>query len=389
MMKKASILISAFALLMLGNACKDDGGEQIADTETTQTEKNTVTLDTSKLKPSEIELYELGSRDVPLKRAVPGVAMAAPNYISMVSAPLDGIVSKLYLNEGERVRKGQVILEIESLEYGNLLSDFLKADSELSYQKGRLQRSEQLAERGVAPESELESVRAEKNRAEANLKAVRARLLALGMSPAEIERLKSSENIEPHLLVRSKISGIIDEHNAELGMPVNAYEQLASVVNTEKLLVKAWLSPEDLNSVSVGDSVSISRRTSPEEGSIYSVISTINPALDKANQSVIANIYIRTGKNWPVPGENVRVELSSEMNGGLLAVPRDAVTYLGDKEVVFVKTGDLQFQVRQIQSRYDDNQYSFVSDGLQKGEKVAVSEVFTLKSMLRFNEFSD
>ncbi|MFO7879675.1 MAG: efflux RND transporter periplasmic adaptor subunit [Bacteroidota bacterium] len=388
-MRKSAIFSGIFLLMLAAMSCQEESNTAEQAEQSEGTASSIVALDTGKLQMDDIELFTTGNHNIRLSRAVPGVAMGAPNYVSVVAAPLSGIVSKLHLNEGERVRKGQVIMEIESIEYGNLLSDFMKAVSELSYQNGRLERTKQLTERGVAPESELEAVKAESDRARANQQAVKARLMALGVSEAEIHQMKDADNIEPHLFIRSKISGVIDQHQVELGMPVQAYDELATVVNTEKVLVKAWLSPEDLNYISPGDSVSISRRTSPGVESINSIIASINPALDQDNQSVIANIYVKTVNNWPVPGENVRVELSSDMPNGLIAVPSDAITYLGNKEVIFVRAGDNQFQVREIEVSHADSDNSFVRQGLDIGEKVAVSEVFTLKSMLRFNQFAE
>ncbi|MFW5767976.1 MAG: efflux RND transporter periplasmic adaptor subunit, partial [Bacteroidota bacterium] len=357
-MRKSVLFSGIFLLMLAAMSCKEESNTAEQAEQSEGTASGIVALDTDKLQMDDIELFTTGNHNIRLSRAVPGVAMSAPNYVSVVAAPISGIVSKLHLNEGEKVRKGQVIMEIESIEYGNLLSDFMKAVSELSYQNGRLERTKQLAERGVAPESELETVKAESDRARANQQAVKARLMALGVSEEEIHKMKDADNIGPHLMIRSKISGIIDQHQVELGMPVQAYDELATVVNTEKVLVKAWLSPEDLNYISPGDSVSISRRTSPGVESIKSIIASINPALDKDNQSVIANIYVKTVNNWPVPGENVRVELSSDMPNGLIAVPSDAITYLGNKEVVFVRAGDNQFQVREIEVSHADSDNS-------------------------------
>ena len=279
-------------------------------------------------------------------------------------------------------------MEIESLEYGQLLSDFLQGNSNLQYQKGRLDRNEELAEKGITSQSEMESIRAEYQLAKSNFIAVRARLMTLGLSNQEIENLKTVEQIEPHLLIRSRIDGVINEHFVELGMPVKAYDNLATVINPKHLLVKAFLSPEDLRYVAVGDSVSIVRQSDNQNG-IKSVIASINPALDGNSKAMIANILIRTDGKWPLPGENLRVTLKSEVPEHVLAVPSSAISWLGDDAVVYVAASDNRVEVRTVEILSSDENFSFIEKGLIAGENVATNEIFTLKSLVRFNEFAE
>lgn len=49
----------------------------------------------------------------------------------------------------------------------------------------------------------------------------------------------------------------------ELGQPVMAYEKMMSVVNTERVLVQAFLTPEDASWVQAGDSASVARPAMP------------------------------------------------------------------------------------------------------------------------------
>lgn len=336
----------------------------------------------------DISFYEVGAERQMQSRAVPGVAQAAPNFVSYVAAPVNGIISSMYVNEGQTVKKGQVLMEIESLEYGQLLSDFLQGNSNLKYQKSRMDRNEDLAEKGITSQAEMEAIRAEYQLAKSNSIAVRARLMTLGLSEQEIVALKEVERLEPHLLIRARIDGVVDQHFIVLGMPVKAYDNLAIIINTKHLLVKAFLSPEDLNYISVGDSVNITRQSDNQSG-IKSVIASINPALDRDSKAIIANVLIQTDGNWPLPGENLRVTLKSKVPEHVLAVPTSAISWLGEDAVVYVNASDNRLEVRTVQILSSDENFSFIEKGLIAGEKVATNEIFTLKSLVRFNEFAE
>jgi len=386
-MKKRYLGLIVMLSFGLFSACQNE--EQKAEApKTTESDEAFLDLSDKGLSFDDITFYEVGAEKRLQHRAVPGVAQAAPNYISFVAAPVNGIISSMYVNEGQAVKKGQVLMEIESLEYGQLLSDFLQGNSNLQYQKGRLDRNEELAEKGITSQSEMESIRAEYQLAKSNFIAVRARLMTLGLSDQEIENLKTVEQLEPHLLIRSRIDGVINEHFVELGMPVKAYDNLATVINPKHLLVKAFLSPEDLRYVAVGDSVTIVRKSDNQNG-IKSVIASINPALDGNSKAMIANIFIRTDGKWPLPGENLRVTLKSEVPDNVFAVPSSAISYLGDDAVVYVAAPDNRVEVRTVELLSSDENFSFIEKGLIAGEKVATNEIFTLKSLVRFNEFAE
>ncbi|HXK82355.1 MAG TPA: efflux RND transporter periplasmic adaptor subunit [Bacteroidales bacterium] len=387
-MKTINLLILLGVLLLL-LSCNNEKENTESVEAKNEVAKWTLDLTEANISVDDIEFYELGKKDVKLKKAVPGIAQSAPNYISYIAAPMDGIVSALYLNEGERVKKGQVIMEIESLEYGNLLSEFLKSSSEYEYQQGRLDRNNKLLEKGITSQSDMEMIQADFELSKANFVAVKTRLMTLGLDSYEIENLKNSENIEPHLMVRARISGVIDQHYAELGMPVKAYDRLASIVDPTQLLIKGYLSPEDLNFVAAGDSVVINRQSDNTVGAIISTIASINPALDENSRSLIANIYVEGNGSWPLPGENLRLEIYSETPENLLAVPVSAISWLGEDAILYVFADENTLEIRKVEIASSDDTYSFISSGVSEGELVAISEIFTLKSLVRYNEFAE
>jgi multidrug efflux pump subunit AcrA (membrane-fusion protein) len=270
-----------------------------------------------------------------------------------------------------------------------LLSEFLKSSSEYEYQQGRLDRNNKLLEKGITSQSDMEMIQADFELSKANFVAVKTRLMTLGLDSYEIENLKNSENIEPHLMVRARISGVIDQHYAELGMPVKAYDRLASIVDPTQLLIKGYLSPEDLNFVAAGDSVVINRQSDNTVGAIISTIASINPALDENSRSLIANIYVEGNGSWPLPGENLRLEIYSETPENLLAVPVSAISWLGEDAILYVFADENTLEIRKVEIASSDDTYSFISSGVSEGELVAISEIFTLKSLVRYNEFAE
>jgi cobalt-zinc-cadmium efflux system membrane fusion protein len=117
-------------------------------------------------------------------------------------------------------------------------------------------------------------------------------------------------------------------------------------------------------------------------------IKSINPALDETNRSIVANAVVESKGGFPLPGQNIRVVIKASTNGDAIFIPKNAIVYDGDKAVVFVKSGD-NFTRREIVPGKETDSGVIVSEGIQPGEKVAISELFTLKALIRFEEFAE
>ena len=316
--------------------------------------------------------------------SAPGVVFPAPNHGSIISAPINGQIRKINKYEGAWVKRGEPLFEIQSLEFGTLVSEYLQAFAEQRYQTNRLSRIKQLVEETITSESELEKATAEFDRASASSRATYSRLRAVGVSNQEIIAFTEAENIDPVLKISSPIDGVIEKNFVELGQSVNALENLSRVLDTRDVLIRGYLSPDDARMISNGDSVSVSKREK-ENSSLKARVTSINPGLDENSRSVIANIIVSTVDGWPKPGENVRLDIATSSQKEIIAIPVQALTYDGNNPVVFVKREKGVFEKRFIDVSEIRDQNVFVNSGLSKGEEVAISNVFSLKALSRFD----
>jgi cobalt-zinc-cadmium efflux system membrane fusion protein len=314
----------------------------------------------------------------------PGVVFQAPNHSSIISTPIDGQIHEVYKFEGSWVRKGDVLFEIQSLEFGNLVSEYLQAFAEERFQTNRLTRLKQLVEETITSASELERATAEYDRALASSRAAYSKLKAVGVTDNEIQLFTKADNIDPVLKIYSPIDGVVEMNFVELGQSVNALEDLSRVLDTREVLIRAYLSPDDARLITVGDSVSVFRREQ-QENLLSATITSINPGLDENNRSVVANIIVPTSGGWPKPGENVRLLVTTSSQKEIVAIPVEALTYDGNQAVVFVKKGNGIYEKRPIEVSEIRDQSVFINSGLNSGEEVAVSNVFSLKALSRFD----
>ncbi len=349
----------------------DSGGKLVIHL--SDKEKGELKIETAKVS-SNVQNYSL---------LAPGVVFPASGHVSIISTPIDGRISAVMVREGDLIRQGQELFKIESLVFGNMVAEYLQAIAEEKFQTTRLERMKQLVEQTISSKSELDRAMSDYQRATTASIAAFAKLKAIGVPNHEIEALKNADKIDPTLKIHAPISGSLDQRMVELGQSVNALEKLARIIDLKKVLIRGYLSPEDARFIGVGDSVKITRR---ENGSdkLTSVVTSVNPGLNEDNRSVVVNIEVNSSNGWPNPGENVRLEISTSSVGEVYAVPLKAVTYDGNRAVVFVQKDGNTFEKRFIEITEIRDQFAIVSGGMQADEELAVSQVFSLKALSRY-----
>lgn len=344
---------------------------------------------------SEKERAELKIQTIPVTSSiqnyritVPGVVFPAPNHISIISTPIDGRISKISVQEGQPLRMGQEIFSIESLEFGNMVSEYLQAVSEETFQTSRLQRMEQLVEQTISSKSELDRARSDFQRAKTTVIAAVSKLKAIGVPDNEITAFRTAESIDPTLKIHSPISGILDQRTVELGQSVNALQMLARVLDISHVLVRGYVSPEDARFINAGDSVRISRRQN-DTFEMNAVVTSINPGLDENNRSVIVNVLLATDQNWPKPGENLHLSIVTASQTDVITVPMETLTYEGNDPIVFVQLSEQVFEKRKLDVQEFRDKYAVVRKGLEKNERLATTQIFSLKALSRFDKIAE
>lgn len=387
--------ISIMGLLMLsscGSKTEPQGKEQSsADSPPSVSgvkPENLVKLSSKEMEELKIQTIEVGSSALNYSIAVPGVVFPAPDHLSIISTPIDGRISRIAVQEGQAVKKGQEMFRIESLEFGTMVSEYIQAVSKETFQTSRFQRLEQLVEQTISSTSELDRARSDFQRAKTSVIAAVSKLKAIGVPEEEIMAFKTAESIDPTLKIHSPISGIMDQRSVELGQSVNALQMLARVLDISHVLVRGYVSPEDARYITAGDSVKILRRQN-DTFEMQAVVSSVNPGLDESNRSVIVNILLATNENWPKPGENLHLSIETSSKIEVISVPVEALTYDGNDPVVFVQINESTFEKRTLDVQEFRQEYAIVRSGLDKNERLAATQIFSLKALSRFNKIAE
>ncbi len=348
-------------------------------------ERRLVTLTAQQADELQVATAEVTAAVIQYDLSIPGEVRAAPEQMAQVSAPIGGRVAALYAHEGEWVRPGQVLLELESLEFANLVADFLQAEADETYAQRQVERLTTLVEKKISPQQALDKARADLDRARAATRASSARLLTLGVGRTDIEKLGE----RPLLPIRSPLAGSVDRHLIDLGQSVTSYQEMMTIVDPSRVLIKGYASPDDAGSLRPGDPVAILPEREGSGLRLDATIGTVNPVVDDNSKSLVLNIQVDLDGRWPLPGQTVRVLVRAKSNVPVIAIPTSAVVYNGADAIVYVRVDDLTWERRPIEVERTGQAEVIVASGLAAGDIIATSQVFSLKALDRYTEYAE
>ena len=154
------------------------------------------------LAPDELENAQIKTQAATTQALASGVTGAGPRttgtvqsnaYKEVAVLPIaGGITREVNAQLGDKVKRGQALATIFSTELSNAQSDYLKMAAELEEHHKHHQRAIELVEIGAMSREELEDAISKYKAAQANVSSARQRLMLLGMSPKEVDALRTS-----------------------------------------------------------------------------------------------------------------------------------------------------------------------------------------------------
>jgi cobalt-zinc-cadmium efflux system membrane fusion protein len=135
---------------------------------------------------------------------VPGIVVERPGWTTLeVTAPMTGVVTRIYPIQGEAVEPGQPLFEVR-LTHEDLLqkqTDFLRGVEELDVITREVGRLEKVASDGAIAGKTLLERKYEQQKHQAALRAQRQALLLHGLSKEQVENIETSRTLLQSLVV--------------------------------------------------------------------------------------------------------------------------------------------------------------------------------------------
>ncbi len=373
--------------------------------QTTAVDPNVVELSLEAQRNVDLVLTEVGER--PIQRLVRATGIVSPDQSRLAHIyPLArGIVEKVYVQLGDKVRKGQPLVAYDNIELGQLIGEYLnlrggleRLQAQEKVAKKSLERARALIEVQAIAQRDFELRQAEDEQAKAavesqkaDLARVEEQLHRFGLSDQDIGALGGSEHgthrTASHNVLRAPLSGVIIKFEVSQGEIVDRDKELFTVVDTSTVWVLADLYEKDLGLVRAGGEVRMTVPSYPKE-SFAGQITYVSDFLDPASRTAKVRCVVpnRDGRLKLEMFATVEIPAAQERRG--LAVPVTALQQVDADTVVFVQRDSTHFEKRVVQIGERGEEWAEVLSGVRKGEKVATTGSFYLKSALLKEQIS-
>lgn len=378
---------------------------------------------------SQIEVVSVVDSAPATEVAIPGVVEPNQEQLQQVTPLVSGRVEKIPVALGDYVKKGTLLVAIDSPQVAELHGKLheaetklklaeqsmhrvtqsanrvsvLKSKATLEESEATLTRTTQLVSEGLIAKKEMIAAKAEYDRAKAdfnfqkdislNREVAEARA-ELSTARTESEHIKDAlRALDAHLPdeksnrgshdisaieLHAPMSGTVIERFVNPGAGIEAGKPLLTLANTEKLWAIASVPEGKIGGIQEGMSAKVQIGNRTVEGKV----NYIDPRLNEDTRTGRVRVEILNAGNRIKVGSFVQVLFTPSGRVSGLFVPTEAIQTVDDRSVVFVEKGRGKFEPRDVVTGNQTGQLVAIKSGVSSRDRVVSKGSFLLKSRL-------
>lgn len=285
-----------------------------------------------------------------------GEIIPAPGALRTVSVPYESQVLAIEVNDGQKVSKGEPLLQIQPSPDTRLQLE--QARNAFDLQQQSFQQMQRRYDLKLATNEQL-------LQAKQTLEQAKLRLESL-----------TRRGIGGEKQLPAGVSGLVKKVYAQEGAIVAAGNPLIDIVAQNRVEVLLGVEPETIALVRVGQEVSLKRVNVPESPVASGPVRKVSYAVNPATRLVDVFVTLPSTTGFLL-GESITGKIPVTSSEGLI-VPRSAVLPEGDRNVLFtIKDGNAVARNVKI-GRKTSKEYQITGKNLQAGEPVVVEGNYEL-----------
>lgn len=307
---------------------------------------------------------------MPVEVRRPDYLVRAPGTVEafervQVTARVAGVVDKVAFREGQEVHKGDVLVVIDGerfrLSVNTAKAGLEKTQAAQADVEAQVRRREGASDKhpGLIPGEELETFRTKSLTAKADTSVAKENLRAAQLN------LRDSG-------VRAPMSGLIQTRTVETGQYVNAGYVMATLLQTDPMLLKFQVLPQEAPRLKPGMSAKFRLRESTRE--FTATLSLVAGSADSETRmvGVTAHVDPSEHKFWLRPGSFADVTITLPAARDAPIIPRAAVRPSDRGFIAYVLDGEVVHEKVLALGMNTSDGWVEVRDGLKGGEKLVV-----------------
>lgn len=283
-----------------------------------------------------------------------GTATLEAEEEANVVAKATGVVQRLLVEEGDYVRAGQIMAELDtersSLELAQMEANLKRLENDLT-------RNQELFDKNLISADAYEEI---KFQYESQKAAV------------ELARLNIS-----YSSIRTPISGYVSERMIKVGSMVREHEPTFRVTDFNPLLAVLYVPERELTKIRIGQLAKV--EVDAAAGRRFEArIKRLSPVVDPETGTFKVTLEVFDDTGLLKPGMLAEVSVTYDVHAGVVLVPKEAVVIEDESSSVFVVRDSVAYKT-QVETGYTDDRSIEIVSGLAPETVVVTTGQTTLK----------
>lgn len=301
--------------------------------------------------PALVKIYEISETPFVLDLIATGELL--PDESAEIRAPLSGNVMKIHFKEGQLVKKGDLLVELD-------------------HRKWVAQR------RGL--EAQLASAQSELIRRESLVKVEGVSKADYEQAMAQVDQVKAQIEELDVLIDQARVSapfsGQVGLRDFSSGSYMAQGALITRIVNTQRLKVRFTIAAKYSSLLHPGQTIQI--RSNACDRIAEAVVYALDPALSPTSRTLEVRAYLMNPSGQFMAGDFVQIKLDLQQQSDAILIPPEAVIPELNQQVVFIVKDTVAIR-RVVKTGTRTRDQIEITEGLKAGDKVILSGLMTLK----------
>ena len=288
-----------------------------------------------------------------ISRTVPVISLAV------------GRVVEIKARLGDTVKKGQVLLRVQSADMSGAFSDYRKALADEQLARTQMERAKLLYDKGAISLNDMQIAQDTEDKAKTDVENTSAKIHVLGGNLAHADTVVD---------IHAPISGVITDQQVTnaAGVQGLASPNPFTISDLSNVWILCDVYENDLVNVHIGDTAEIRLNAYPDRV-FTGRISNVGPILDPSLRTAKVRIEVKNPGLIKV-GMFVSATLRGVKKETHAAVKATAILYMHDRDWVYVPEGDKRFRRTEVVvgNALPDGRQEILS-GLKPGQQVVLN----------------
>ncbi|MBW3519737.1 efflux RND transporter periplasmic adaptor subunit [Flavobacterium sp. NKUCC04_CG] len=313
--------------------------------------------------------------------AATGQIDVAPQYKAKVNAMLGGYVKSIFVTEGQQVKQGQVVVQMENPDLIDIQKDYLETYEQIGYLKSEFERQKMLFDERIASQKNFLQAQSDYRTAQAKLKSVAAKLMLLNVDLKAVAKGQFSSKVS----LVAPISGTVNQVTAAIGMFVSPEVSMIEIVDTRAMQLNLKIFEKDIDKIKLNQAL-VFNITEAASKPFSATVFSIGKTIDEANRTV--SVVAHFPKEFQ---EGVYCGMFAEAKIAIsqkqaLGIPSKAVVTEEDKSFIFILERELGENIIlrkiQVEILLKNEKYIEISaKDLKNNTKILVNGVYDINDV--------